>query len=152
MICESANSPISAGIKSTPPVKLEKPAVRRTVPVIESIPIKEIRTPTKPPTIPFIIELSDMEAIIVRPKTPREKYSIALNLRATLAINGDIRARTVTLIIPPIMDATIQSPNALPGSPFWAIGNASNVVATEEGVPGIFNNAAGMDPPEIAPQ
>jgi len=42
-------------------------------------------------------------------------------------------------------------PKALPPSPFSAIGPPSKVVATEEGVPGIFNKIAEIRTPEVPP-
>ena len=45
----------------------------------------------------------------------------------------------------------MPTPNALPASPRSAIGAPSKVVATEEGVPGIFSRMAEIRPPEVPP-
>ena len=51
----------------------------------------------------------------------------------------------------PMAEYKIPAPSAFPASPLSAIGPPSNTVAMEEGVPGIFNKIAEINPPEIPP-
>ena len=53
--------------------------------------------------------------------------------------------------MPPKNDDQSPKPNAKPGFPDLTIGKPSNVVATEEGVPGIPVNMQDIKPPENPP-
>ena len=56
--------------------------------------------------------------------------------------------KQIALNTPPNVEPNVDNPNALPGClSFVAIGYPSNVVATDAGVPGVFNNIAEIDPP-----
>jgi hypothetical protein len=91
-------------------------------------------------------------ATIVKAKTPNEKYSKLPNLRAKSAMKGDRKLRRRKVIQPAKNELKIPIPNARAGSPLsTAIGYASNVVATDAGVPGILSRLAEMRPPEMPP-
>ena len=70
---------------------------------------------------------------------------------ATLANIGDIVTNINNPKIVPIKENTTPTPKAFPACPFAAKGVPSNVVAIEDGVPGIFNKIAATNPPEIPP-
>ena len=50
-------------------------------------------------------------------------------------------------MIPPQNEAMVDTPMALPPSPFFAIGLPSRVVMMAAGVPGMFSRMALMEPP-----
>ena len=64
-----------------------------------------------------------------------------------MASGGAARTSTTVESTVPKKEAQIPSDSALPGSPARAIGKASKVVATAEGVPGMPSNAAEIRPP-----
>ena len=70
---------------------------------------------------------------------------------ARLANNGDITISKSTPTTVPMNENTTPTPNALAACPFSAKGRPSKQVATEDGVPGIFNSIAEIKPPEIPP-
>jgi hypothetical protein len=56
---------------------------------------------------------------------------------------------TRALIVPPIADAVMERPRALPPSPLLAIGNPSNRVTADEDSPGIRKRIDVMEPPAV---
>ena len=62
------------------------------------------------------------EASIDNAKTAKPKYSAGPNSNANFANSGAAKIKTIKLKIPPKTLDTAASPNALPGSPFLAIG------------------------------
>ena len=54
-------------------------------------------------------------------------------------------------MIPPKKEDQTPSPSASPGRPFRAMGKPSNVVATEEGVPGMPVRMPAIRPPDSPP-
>ena len=84
---------------------------------------------------------------MVSAKTISEKYSQGPSFTANIASGGAATISTSVEITVPKNEAQIPSDRARPGSPLRAIGKASKVVATEDGVPGMPNSAAEISPP-----
>ena len=61
----------------------------------------------------------------------------------------NMRMTTETKV--PMREENMAIPRALPAWPFLAMGLPSKVVATEEGVPGMFSRMAEISPPEMPP-
>ena len=93
-----------------------------------------------------------IEASIDKAKTASPKYSAGPNSNANFANNGAAKIKTIKLNTPPKTLDTAASPNALPGSPFFAIGYPSKAVATAGGAPGALINIAGIEPPKVPAQ
>ena len=93
-----------------------------------------------------------IEASIDNAKTASPKYSAGPNSKANFANNGAAKIKTIKLKTPPKTLDTAASPNALPGSPFFAIGYPSKAVATAGGAPGAFINIAVIEPPKVPAQ
>ena len=86
-----------------------------------------------------------------RASTNSEKYSQGPNSSAIFA-SGPVAATSTTApSSPPKIDAQIPSHSARPGSPFFAIGNPSKVVATAEGLPGMPSRHEVISPPVSPP-
>src|SRR5699024_1951837 len=100
---------------------------------------------------PFTSEPSDKLEIKVKANIVIAKYSSGPNSSATLARGGERSINAIMLTRPPVNDAIIDIPSALPACPFCAIGYPSNVVEILDGVPGRFNRIAGIIPPETPP-
>ena len=81
------------------------------------------------------------------PKTARAKYSGALNRRAKLARIGAKKVRQRAVKVPPMPEATVAMPIALPANPFWAMGYPSKTVAAAAGVPGVLIRMEAIPPP-----
>ena len=62
-----------------------------------------------------------------------------------MVIEKNINIRVPT--IPPIVDATRDTPSAIPGLPFLVNGYPSNDVTTDDGVPGALIVTAVIEPP-----
>ena len=60
---------------------------------------------------------------------------------------GAKKVRHKAVKVPPIPEATVAIPMALPANPFWAMGYPSKVVATAAGVPGVLIRIEAMPPP-----
>ena len=88
---------------------------------------------------------------MVKAKTIREKYSHGPSRTAKVASGGAATISTAVEMSVPKNDAQTPSDSARPGSPFRAMGKASKVVATEDGVPGMPSNAAEISPPVYPP-
>ena len=76
-----------------------------------------------------------------------EKYSQGPSRTAKSASGGAAKINTMVEMTVPKNDAQTPMESARPGSPLRAMGNASKVVATDEGVPGIPKSAAEINPP-----
>jgi hypothetical protein len=99
-----------------------------------------------------MIFLLEALAMMVRPKIDSEKYSAALNFKATLASWGAIRMRQKPLKRPPKTEAITPILRAFPAFPWRARGYPSNTVADAEGWPGALSKMAEIEPPYMAPQ
>ena len=71
----TANMPIIAGMKLTPPRSSMLPKVKRGWPAVTSMPTVATSRPTSRETIPLIGEPVEMNAAQVRPKQASQKYS-----------------------------------------------------------------------------
>ena len=80
-----------------------------------------------------------------------EKYSHGPNSSAKAARGPVVAMRKMAPRRPPATEAQTPSHTARPGSPFWAMGKPSNIVAMAEGVPGIPIRQAVMSPPHSPP-
>ncbi len=97
--------------------------------------------------MPFSGDLPVRVTVTESPKTARAKYSGALNRRAKLARIGAKKVRQRAVKVPPIPEAIVAMPMALPAMPFWARGYPSNTVAAAAGVPGVLIRMEAMPPP-----
>ena len=84
---------------------------------------------------------------MVRANTISEKYSHGPRRTANSASGGAAKISTMVEITVPKNDAHTPMESARPGSPLRAMGKASKVVATDDGVPGMPSNAAEISPP-----
>ena len=151
MICAKANTPISTGRNGTPPSSQLIPSVSRGAPKIGSLPRTVITRPMAPDSSPAVIDAPVSPATIDRAKTKSEKYSHGPNSSASEASGPVVPMRNTPPISPPKNDAQMPSHNALPGSPFCDMGKPSNMVATEEGLPGMPSRHEVMRPPDSPP-
>jgi hypothetical protein len=151
MICANANTPINTGRNGMPPSSQAMPSVRRGCPITGSLPMTVITSPIAPDSRPALIEAPVSPATIDSAKTKREKYSHGPNSSASDASGPVVPTRKMPPSSPPKNDAQIPSHSALPGSPFCDIGKPSNIVATEEGLPGMPSRHEAMRPPDSPP-
>ena len=79
-----------------------------------------------------------------------QKKSGGVNQRISNFATGSNAAKTIMLNRVPSPDAVAAIPKARPPSPFWVMGNPSNVVQTFAMVPGVFKRIAGTAPPVLA--
>jgi hypothetical protein len=151
MICEKANTPISTGRKGMPPSSQRMPRLRRGWPITGSLPITVITRPIAPARSPLVIDSPVRPATIDSAKMKSEKYSQGPNSSANDASGPVVPTRNTPPSRPPKKDAQMPSHSALPGSPFFAIGKPSNMVATDEGLPGMPSRQEVMRPPDSPP-
>ena len=104
-----------------------------------------------PANSPFQILSPAIDPIMVSAKRQIAKYSCGPNFSATLASCGAIKIKATIEITVPRKEYKIPTPNAFPACPCSAIGAPSNVVATEDGVPGILRRIAEIKPPDVPP-
>ena len=120
---EKANTPIRIGIKEMPPIRYVEPNVKRIFPVMASIPIVPIKSPSAPPISPLITEPEDTLVIILMPNSARAKYSALEKVSATFASCGAKTIRQIAENTPPNILPVVESPSARPGCPIlFAIG------------------------------
>ncbi len=96
-------------------------------------------------------EDSTSPATIDSANTNSEKNSQGPNSSANAASGPVATMRNTPPIRPPKNDAQMPSHIARPGSPFFAIGKPSKVVAIAEGVPGMPSSTAVTRPPAEPP-
>src|SRR5699024_5501953 len=125
--------------------------VNLSIPSKGSIPTKETRIPKETDSKPLIKEPSSKLATAHRPNNINEKFSQGPKASAHCDRKGAATIKIIPEMIVPIKDDHNPKDRALPGSPFFAIGYPSNVVATAEGVPGIPKRQAVIKPPEFPP-
>ena len=117
---------------------------------IGSWPITEIKSPMAV-EIGLSNEDSVSPATIAIASTNSEKNSHGPNSSA-IAASGPVRnPRNGRRAGRPTPTPRAPSQRARPGSPFRAIGKPSNVVAIDEGVPGMPSNTAAISPPVDPP-
>jgi len=81
----------------------------------------------------------------------REEFRRA-ELEAKPATTGERNVIMITAISAPTNEEVKAAVSALPARPCWASGWPSNVVATDQGSPGMLNRIEVMAPPKSAPQ
>ena len=84
---------------------------------------------------------------MVSPNIAKAKYSAGWNFKATFASGPEKNINIRVPTIPPIVDATRDTPSAIPGLPFLVNGYPSNDVTTDDGVPGALIVTAVIEPP-----
>ena len=151
MICAKANTPISTGRNGTPPSRNSMPSVSRGWPITGSFPSTVTTRPIAPERKPFSSERPTRPATIDSASTNSEKNSQGPNSSANFASGSVAAIRNTPPIMPPRNEPHTPSQSARPASPFRAIGKPSNVVATDEGVPGMPSSVAVTSPPAEPP-
>ncbi len=151
MICANANTPISTGRNGIPPSRKGIPSVSRGAPNTGSLPITVTTSPIAPDSRPFVIESPVSPATIDSAKTNSEKYSHGPNSSAIEASGPVVPTRNTPPRSPPKNEAQMPSQSARPGSPFFAIGKPSNIVATDDGLPGMPSSVEAISPPDSPP-
>lgn len=87
-----------------------------------SMPTKARMSPRRPEIRPLSSDLPLMLEMMLIPKNASANVSGALNLRAMLARVGAMKTSIRPLIIPPVAEAMVEMPKALPASPRFVIG------------------------------
>src|SRR5262249_55446316 len=135
-----------------PFIRSVKPKVRRNWPVT-------ISSPTVARMNPIRIETKDLRGFPPPSPTKLEKVSNWMaknsggpNFRAISASNGAKRVISTMEKNAPIKEEEKAAVKACPPCPCRAIGKPSNVVATDQGSPGMLNKIDVMAPPKSAPQ
>ena len=151
MICANAKMPISTGRNGKPPPMKSEPKVKRATLPIGSCPTTVISSPMPVEIRPLRNEDSASPATIAIARTNSEKYSHGPNSSA-IAASGPVRnTRNSAASSPPHTEAHTPSQIARPGSPLRDIGKPSNVVAMEEGDPGMPMRQQVIRPPVDPP-
>ena len=100
-ISDTASSPTMATTKLIPPSRVTVPKVKRSAPVIPSVPTVARNSPKKHDRKPFIMEPPESPETTLSPRMVRAKYSAGPNRRAKLAISGVAAIITTVLNSPP---------------------------------------------------
>jgi hypothetical protein len=145
--CEMAKMPISTTRNGRPASSTSHPKSKRGCPSIGSAPTVEIASPISAAIRPRVAEWPTRLATMVSAKTMSEKYSHGPRRTAKRASGGAATIRKAVEMTVPRKDAQTPMDRARPGCPPRAMGNASNVVATADGVPGMPSSAAEISPP-----
>ena len=98
------------------------PKVKRAVPSIGAIPMKQNTSPKRPARRPLIIFPEERIATIVRAKKQIPKFSTGVNFSATSASIGAKKDRIKNENSDPRKEKTMPTPSAFIASPFCAIG------------------------------
>ena len=146
-ISPRANSPINAGINSIPSAKSGMPIEKRENGNCVSNPTVINNNPIPEDINPFNGLFPASDEIMVRPNTPRAKYSYDSNERASDANGTEKRMRIIVPTNPPIVEAVNDVISACNGLPCLVSSYPSNVVATAPGVPGVLIAIAVIEPP-----
>ncbi len=128
---------ISAGI----------PNVYRVSPLTIALPTSDRSRPIAPLRSPLTRLPADRLAMMVRPNTASQKNSGGPKLNAKRASGGASSTNDAIPTMPPTADARQARVSASSPSPRLAMGNPSNVVAIDCGVPGVFSKIAANAPP-----
>ena len=149
--CEKANRPISTAIKSKPDKRASDPKSKRAMPAASSSPTVRTRRPKAPAIRPLTKCLPARLAVMVSANITNMKKSQGWNSRPTRANCGARVIKQMAEKMPPKKDDHTPKPNARPGLPPRAMGKPSNVVATEDGVPGMPVRIPAINPPDSPP-
>ena len=112
-----------------------------------SRPMQPIIRPRQPESRPFIMLSPAKEPMMVRPNTPMRKYSRLENFSATCESAGAMNKSAMAEIVPPIIEATVETPMALRPLPCLVRAKPSAAVAADAGVPGVWSRQAVIEPP-----
>lgn len=116
-----------------------------------SAPMTVMIMPMAPDRKPLRSDCSVSPATIDKAQMKSAKYSQGPNSSANLARGTVAPIRKTAPSRPPMAEAHVPNQTARPGSPFFAIGNPSNVVAIADGVPGMPMRLALTSPPAEPP-
>ena len=119
---ETANKPISVGMKGGPSIISIMPKVKRGNPEIGSKPIDAISSPKKAAIMPLINERPEIETMTDRPKIASAKYSTGPNSSAKPDTTGEAKVMIRAPTMPPKNEANSAMDMARPASPRRAIG------------------------------
>ena len=134
-----------------PPSSIGMPSVSRFCPITGSLPSMVTIIPNPPDTSPLASEASTSPATIDNASTNSAKNSHGPKRSAIAASGPVVATRNTAPSSPPKIEAQMPSQSARPGSPFFAIGKPSNVVATAEGLPGMPSRHEVIRPPVSPP-
>ena len=151
MIWPMTKTPRRTGSSENPASSSVQPNVSRNCPSDGLSPGSAKARPSAPAISPFTIEPWLMAAMSISAITTIAKYSNGPNVVAQRDSGTDSTTMKMPATRPPTSDAPIERPRARSASPRSAIGYPSNVVITEDGVPGILRRVALMRPPETEP-
>ena len=98
---ETANIPMSAGMKWIPPSSSIDPKVKRGWPETTSKPTVDTVRPTSNDATDFTRDRADMKTAHVRPSVASQKYSYELNCSANSASTGAAIDKTTAPTRPP---------------------------------------------------
>ena len=90
-----------ATTKLMPPKRMVVSKVKRSSPVMPSVPMVARKSPKKQDRKPFSMDPPERPETTLSPRTVRAKYSAGPNFRAKLAISGVATIMTTTLNRPP---------------------------------------------------
>ena len=121
--------------------------MKRGAPVLGSSPMVETKMPTAPETMPFPMLSGVITAMVESPKRHSQKLSGPPNWSANRAKDPARHSRNTVPTMPPKAEDKSDVYSPISASPFWHSGQPSNVVATEEGVPGVQMRMAEFAPP-----
>ncbi len=121
-ISETANSPISTGMKPNPSSSSSMPKVNRGTASMGSAPTVAKRSPMAPLSNPLIMDRPESTPTMVRAKTMRAVRSAGPNFSATAARFWATSTNIMMLIIPPTNEAKSAIFKALPAFPCWVMG------------------------------
>ena len=100
-ISETANKPTMATTKLMPPSRVTVSKVKRSSPVMPSVPMVARNNPKKQERNPFSMDPPERPETTLSPRTVSAKYSAGPNFRAKLAIKGVATIMNTTLKVPP---------------------------------------------------
>src|SRR5437899_7695277 len=144
--------PITATMKSNPFMRSVKPKVSRRAPVTMSSPTAAMMKPMRMDTSDFMGFPPPSPTKDEKVRSWMAKNSGGPNLSATSARRGAKSVIRTTANSAPTKDDVKAAVSACPPCPLRAMGKPSNVVATDQGSPGMLNRMDVMAPPKSAPQ
>ena len=146
------NRPITAIRKSKPFSNSVKPKVRRRLPVILSSPTAASAKPIIIATMVLNAGSLPMPMKLQNARKKTANFSAGPNCNANFATSGASSVIMITANSAPTNEEVKAAVSASPARPCCAIGWPSNVVATDQGSPGMLNSTEVMAPPNSAPQ
>ena len=117
-ISGTANMPIRAGTKLTPPSRASIPKVKRGKPDDVSSPMVEMNRPISSETKLRVSDPLPSMTAALNPRRASQKYSNEVNCSDTSASCGAATIRIIEPMIPPIDAQATEMPSARPTCPF----------------------------------